>query len=130
MKLRLFYIRKRGCYNTQDEIPSIFTVNELTTKFYPYISLEYLPSKYNMPGAQQGIILIAGDEVIRRNYTFEDPKDKKELEELIWTYVIKYFHPPEAPTYKDGCLKNFKVYPSNKVIQGWHNKLKDLASDT
>jgi len=112
----------------KDLIPGIFSVYQLEQEFYPYLSVEFIPNnKY-----AAGILIIVGDKVIRRNYTFNDPNDIVELRKLIWRYVREINNPADiAITRPDGevCIKDFNKGGGFKVIQGWDNKLKSLEKN-
>nr|QBK88522.1 MAG: hypothetical protein LCMiAC01_01990 [Mimivirus LCMiAC01] len=122
--MKLYLIDKKGCHHTMDLMPGILIVYEMKMKFDPWLQIEFLPERYG-----QGIILIAGNEVIRRNYTFDKPKDKVELEKLIWHYIRKYHNPVDI-TDKNGCLTDFRKMGRFKVIQGWQAKKRDMKKDT
>ena len=128
MKLRLYLIDKVGCHHIMYLMPSIKIIYEMHERFSPYLFVDFLPEKYNQPGAQQGIILQAGNDTIRRNYTFDDPNDKKELEALIWHYLRKYNNIPDHAD-EDGILRSFKKGRINTVIQGWQAKKRNFKKD-
>jgi hypothetical protein len=112
----------------KDLIPGIFSVYQLEQEFYPYLSVEFIPNtKY-----AAGVLIVVGDKVIRRNYTFNDPNDIVELRKLIWKYVREIDNPSDiAITRPDGevCIKDFNKGGGFKVIQGWNNKLKSLEKN-
>ena len=126
--IRLFFISPKECQFMKDLIPGIFSVYQLEQEFSPYLSVEFIPNtKY-----AAGVVIIANDEVIRRNYTFDDPNDIIELRKLIWKYVRAIHNPPDiSMTLPDGevCIKDFNKGARFNVIQGWNNKLKSLEKD-
>ena len=128
MKLRLYFIDKRGCHHIMYLMPSIKIAYEMKEKFNPHVLLEFLPEKYNQPEAKQGVILQIGDDYIHKNYTFEDPADKQELEGLIWHLLRKYNDIPDHAD-KDGVLRNFNKGRINTVIQGWKAKKRNFRKD-
>ncbi len=107
-------------------MPGISSVYQLEQEMHPYLSVEFLP---NGGGKNEppGVILIAGDKVIRRNYTFEDPNDIEEMRKLIWECIRKLHNPPDI-TDEKGCIKDFRKTETNRVIQGWQAKKRQLAS--
>lgn len=123
MKLRLYHIDGKGCRFVNDIMPGINAVYTMEQEFFPYLDIEFLPhSEFE----NSGIILQANDELIRRNYTFHDKKELGELRDLIWKYLLKYRKIKDIT--KNGCLKDFREYNPNRVIQGWRNA-KRLAKD-
>ncbi len=125
--MRLFLIDKPGCHHIKDLMPGISSVYQLEAEFQPYLTVEFLPNR--VEGVSPGIILQAGNEVIRRNYTFDDPQDLEDARTLIWTYLKKYHNVPDVAE-PNGCIKNFIKTDRNKVIQGWQNKKDDMYRDT
>ena len=123
--MRLFLISKPGCHHITELMNGIKAVYQLEMELNPYLLVEFLPNKNNDPG---GVIIQAGDEIIRRNYTFDDPNDIKELRKLLWKYLRK-LHDPVDITNKNGNIINFKKTQTNKVIQGWQNKKKLMKKD-
>jgi len=119
--LKLYLIDKPDCHDTKDLIPGIFAVAEMERRFDPYLQVEYLPEKYG-----SGVILVAGHEIIKRNWTFDDPRDKLKLKALLWHYLRKYHNIIDI-TDKHGCIKDFKKVGRFKVIQGWQAKRRDNA---
>lgn len=123
--MRLFYIDKPGCYHITTIMPAIKAIYQMEAEFYPYLFVDFLPHGNDRP---EGIILQAGNEVIKKNMSLDTKEDVEKLRELIWKYVRKY-HDPKDITKPYGCIKNFKDYTTFNVTQGWTNKIKNLKSD-
>jgi len=119
--MKLFLIDKPGCHHIKDLMPGIKSVYQLEQEFSPYLFVEFLPNREEPPG----ILLIAGNEVIRRNYTFDDPNDIEELRNLIWKYIRKYNKVKDVT--KDGCITDFRKTRTNHVIQGWQSAKRHRA---
>jgi len=122
--MRLFLINKKNCQHITEIMPSIKAIYYLEAFFEPYLVVEFIPNK----GYQPGIILQAGNETIRRNYTFDDPNDVEELKKLIWKYLRKY-HKVVDITDEKGCIKDFRQTQTNQVIQGWQAKKRTMAKN-
>lgn len=122
--MRLFLISKPGCHHITELMDGIKAVYQMEAEFEPYLAVDFLPNRNNDPG---GVIVMAGNETIRKNYTFDDPKDLEELRSLLWKYLEKY-HNPKDITYKKGdkkdCIKDFRETGTFNVIQGWQNRKK------
>jgi hypothetical protein len=105
-------------------MPGIKAVYQLEQEFDPYLTVDFIPNRENPPG----VLLIAGNEVIRRNYTFDDPNDIIEMRKLIWKYLKKYHRINNIEEDNRGplCIKDFKKTETNRVIQGWANKKRNL----
>jgi hypothetical protein len=119
--MRLFFISPKGCNHITELMPGISSVYQLEQEFSPYLSVEFIPRTELDPG----IILIAGKEVVKRNYVFNNPNDLIELRKLIWKYVRK-IHNPVDVTDSAGCIKNFIPSQTSQVIQGFQNKKKQM----
>lgn len=119
--MRLFLIDKPGCHHITELIPGISSVYQLEQEFNPYLSVEFLPNREYPPG----IILMVGNKMIRRNYTFDDPNDIIELRKLIWSELQSY-HNIKDITDNEGCIKDFRQTRTNRVIQGWQAKKKEM----
>jgi hypothetical protein len=124
--MRLFFISPKECKHISELIPGISSVYQLEQEFHPYLSVEFIPNTENAP--PPGIILLVGNETIRRKYVFDDPNDIIKLRKLIWKYVRKIYNPTDI-TDKNGYIKNFIPAQTNKVIQGWQNKKKAMEKE-
>ena len=104
--MRLFLIDKPSCHHIIDLMPGIKAVYQLEQEFDPYLTVDFIPNRENPPG----VLLIAGNEVIRRNYTFDDPNDIIEMRKLIWKYLKKYHRINNIEDDNRGplCIKDFK----------------------
>ncbi|QKF94244.1 hypothetical protein QKU48_gp0786 [Fadolivirus algeromassiliense] len=122
--MRLFYIEDKGCKHITDIVPGVFAVNQMEQEFFPHITVEYLPFRTDEPG---GIILQTKTDVVRRNWTFKNPNDIKELRKLIWHYLEKERNIKDITV--NGCLKDFKEYNQNHVTQGWKARKRLAAKD-
>jgi len=98
-------------------------IYQLEQEFAPYLFVDFLPNTNNHAG---GIILEAGDEVIEKNITFDNPNDMDTMRQLLWKYLLKY-HNIRDITDKNGCIKDFSEYTTFKVRQGY--KLNKLTKD-
>lgn len=119
--MRLFFIDKPECRHISEIVKGVSAVYQMEQEFYPYLVVEFLP---NPNGELGGIILQAGDEIIRKNYTFENEKDIDELRNLVWSYLKKYHHIKNLP---DNGKFDWK--PTNVVLQGWQEKKRNLKRD-
>ncbi len=121
--MRLFFISPRECQFMKDLIPGIFSVYQLEQEFHPYLTVEFIPNTTYAAG----VLLVVGDKVIRRNYTFNDPNDIIEMRKLIWKYVREIYNPKDITEEIDGktCIKNFIPTMTFKVTQGWANMLRN-----
>lgn len=137
--MRLFYIDKPECRHITEIMPGIKATYQMEAEFEPYLVVDFLPNKNNEP---EGIILEAGNEVIRRNYSFDKPEDIDDLRNLIWKYLRKYHDEPSKNPWDpklsmmppkdiaiDGCIKDFREAPTNVVIQGWQAKKRSMRED-
>ena len=122
--MKLFLIDKPGCHHMSELIPGISAVYQLEQEFHPYLIVDFIPNRKYPPG----IILVAGNEKIRKNYTFDDPNDIVEVRKLIWKYINKY-HKPTNIADDNGCIKDFRKTQTNRVIQGWKNKWKSAKEE-
>lgn len=137
--MRLFLISPKECMHMSGLIPGISSVYQLEQEFQPYLSVEFLPN-HQFP---TGVLLIVGNKVIRRDYTFEDPNDIIELRKLIWQYVIELHDPTYYTNTVNNGWKNLKNNPNgpvdkhhyqiegptNRVIQGWQAKKRSMKKD-
>lgn len=112
--MRLFLVPDNKCQHITEIIPGIFAVSQMEQTFHPYLDIEYLPARENEP---PGIILQTKSGNIRRNYTFKTPKDIEDLRNLIWKHLVKDYNIKDITV--NGCLKDFRKYNPNKVVQGW-----------
>src|SRR3990170_5160247 len=124
--MRLWYIDKPECRHISEIMHGIKAVYQMEQEFFPYLSVDFLPNKDNEP---TGILLQAGKEFIRKNYTFDSKDDINKLRNLIWKYLLKYHGKKIIDITKNGCLKDFRQTDRNRVIQGWQNKKRNLAND-
>ncbi len=123
MYMRLFLVDKPGCDHITDLMPGISAVYQLEQEFYPYLLVEFLPNRKDEPG----IILQAGDEIIKENYTFDKPSDIEEVRLLIWKYLLKYHNITDiAP---NGCITDFRKTQTNHVTQGWQARKRERRGD-
>lgn len=113
--MRLFFIDKPECRHISEIMSGIQAVYQMEQEFHPYVIPEFLPNNNNDPG---GIIIKVGNEIIRRNYTFETPNDIKELRKLIQELIKKYHNPRDIVDDK-GCIKDFRQVSKFHPIQGW-----------
>jgi len=118
--MRLFLIDKPECRHISKIMDGVKAVYQMEQEFSPYLTVDFLPNHNNDPG---GIIIQVGNEIIRKNYTFENKNDIINLRKLLWELVRKYHNPTDI-TDKNGCIKNFNVVPKTHVIQGWKNALR------
>lgn len=124
--MKLLYIDKPECRSITDIIPAIKSVYQLEQEFSPYLIVDFLPNKNNI---DDGIIIYAGNEIIKKNIHFDKVNDLDEVRKLLWHYLLKY-HNIRDITDKKGCIKDFSQYTTFNVIQGWQNKLKNLSKET
>jgi len=122
--MRLYYIDKPGCHHITKLIPGIFAIYQMQMEFFPYLSIEFLPHRDNIPA---GILLITKDEIIRRFYTFDTQKDVDDLRNLIWTYLKKDHNIEDISQI--GYVNNFYKLGDNEVIQTWDNIMKKARDD-
>jgi hypothetical protein len=99
----------------------VSAVYQMEQEFYPYLVVEFLPNHGDEPG---GIILQAGDEIIRKNFTFEKEDDINELRAMLWNYMKKYH---KVTNLKDNGRFDWK--PTNQVLQGWNEKIRNMKKD-
>jgi hypothetical protein len=121
--MRLLHIAQ-GCESMIDIWPSIKAVYQMEAEFSPYLTIEFLPYR---EGQIPGIILQTKDGDIRKNYTFKNKTDIKELRDLIWKYIVPEKHIKDIT--KNGCLTDFKEYGTSNVIQGWKAKKRALDKE-
>ena len=124
--MRLFLIDKPGCHHIKDIMPSIMAVYQMEQEFYPYLTVEFVPHRDHQ---KPGIILLAGQETIRRYYTFDNPNDIKNLRKLLWKYLLKYHNIKKMKEDKNGCLKEIRHDQTNRVIQGWQAKKREMTKE-
>lgn len=125
--MRLFFIDKPECRHISEIVKGVSVIYQMEEEFYPYLVVDFLPNKTGKPG---GVIIQAGQEIIRKNYTFENPKDEKELRSLLWKLVRKYHNPKDITETKNGktCIKDFRKTETNNVIQGWQAKKRNMRN--
>lgn len=123
--MRLFLIDSGPCRYTKDFTPAIFAISQMETEFYPFLYIDYLPYREN---ETPGIILQTKTATIRKNYTFENKKDIEDLRKLIWYYLLRDYNIKDIT--KNGCLKDFREYRPNHVVQGWQARKRLAAKDT
>jgi hypothetical protein len=123
--MRLFYIDKPYCRHITEIMPGIKAVYQMEQEFFPYLLVDFIPNKDNKP---EGIVLQAGNEVIRKNMSFNKKSDIDTLRKLIWKYLRKYHNPRDIADEK-GCIKNFKKTMTFNVTQGWQAKKRNLRAD-
>jgi hypothetical protein len=119
--MRLLLIDKPQCHNIKDLMPGIKAVYQLEAEFHPYLIVDFIPNKDDTYKRTPGIIFQAGPEVIRKDYTFDNPNDIIELRKIIWKYLKKYHNPQNI------TCDNTLVFPTSRVIQGWQNKKKSIG---
>lgn len=120
--MRLFHISDSKCQHITELMPAIKIIYQMEQEFAPYLTVEFIANGSD-PNQKPGIILIVGDNVIRKYYTFKDKKDTIKLRKLLWKYLRKYYDIKDI-TDNQGYIKDFNKYGNAKVIQGWHNKKK------
>ena len=118
--MRLWWIDKPECRNMIDIMNGIKAVYQMEQEFAPYLSVDFLPNKNHEPS---GIILQAGNEIIRRNWSFDKKSEVDELRNLLWKYLLKYHNIREIG--KDGCIKDFRKTMTFNVTQGFQNVVND-----
>lgn len=119
--MRLFHISDPKCQHITELMPAIKIIYQMEQEFAPYLTVEFIPNGRD-PSQKPGIILIAGNERIRKYYTFKKKEDTVSLRKLLWKYLRKY-HNVKDITRKDSiCIKDFNKHGNAKVIQGWQNK--------
>lgn len=123
--MRLFYIDKPGCHHITEIMPGIKATYQMEAEFYPYLFVDFMPHANDRP---EGIILQAGNEIIKKDMSLDTKEDVEKLRKLIWKYVKKY-HNPKDITKPCGCIQNFKDYTTFNVTQGWANKIRNLKCD-
>lgn len=121
MTLKLYHIDNPNCNYITELMPSIFAVAQMEQEFYPYLTIDYIP---HVDGQPQGIILRTKSGDIRRNYTFKNKQDIKDLRNLIWYHLEKQHKFKPAKNEND-----FTEAPKNIVIQGWKAKRRMLEKE-
>lgn len=111
--MNLYLIDKPECHHMTELMPGISSVYQLQSEFEPYLKVHFVPNKDPVHKRKPGIIFQAGDDVIKRDYTFDSPDDIVKMRDIIWTYLKKMYNPGDITK---GDLPKFKV------IQGWANK--------
>jgi hypothetical protein len=109
-------------------MPGIFAVSNMESEFHPYLSISYLEHRDGQPS---GVILQTKKRIIRKNYDFSESSIKKDLEDLrmmIWHYLVKDNNITDI-TDVNGCLKDFRRYEPNHVVQGWQARKRLSETD-
>jgi hypothetical protein len=124
----LYYIDKKDCRHISDITKAVSIIYQMEQEFAPYLTVEFLPNKYNdINHVNGGIIIVAGEEIIQKNYTFDDPNDEIELRNLLWTLLHKY-HKIHDITSPNKCITRINNFQTNKVIQGWQEKKRQMIN--
>lgn len=118
--MRLSLIDKPDCHHMTELMPGIKAVYQLEAEFEPYLIVDFVPNKDDNYKQSPGVILQAGGDTIKFDYTFDNPNDIVEMRKIIWKYVRKLHNPPDI---LQGGLPTFKV------IQGWQNKKRMMANN-
>jgi hypothetical protein len=100
---------------------------EMEQTFFPYISINFLPKRYNDVDKYAFIIVTKKNGTIRKDYDFTDvKKDTEDLKAFVWHYLIRDYD------IKNIGIQNqndFRQFNPNTVIQGWKNKKKELKDN-
>jgi hypothetical protein len=113
--MKLFYISNRDCQDIKTITKGVKRAYQLEQEFYPYLSVEFLPSaKY-----KEGIYFVIGDNVIHKDYYLYHKKDLIDLRNTIWSLFPSYYDVTDIT--KDGCITDFRKLGKNKVTIGWPN---------
>lgn len=124
--MRLFHVPSNKCSHITELMPSIMAVYEFEQAFFPYLSVEFLPVNKS---EKTGVILLTKDgRQIRRDYSFHDKKEKDEMRKLLWEELNKERNVGDVAD-KKGCIKDFRKYNNNRVIQGWQMKKRIAKAD-
>ena len=124
--MRLFHYPSNKCQHITELMPSISTVYEFEQIFFPYLSVEFLPVNKS---EKTGVILLTKDgRQIKRDYSFHDKKEKQEMLNILWDELNKERQVGDIAD-KKGCIKDFRKYNNNRVIQGWQAKKRIAKSE-
>lgn len=123
--MRLFYIDKPECRHIIEITKAVKVIYQMEQEFFPYLLVDFLPNKDQDPG---GVIIQAGDTIIRKVWHFEDPEQIKQLREILWDLLHKYHNIKDS--MPDGrCTPDPSIQQTNKVTQGWATKVRSLDKD-
>lgn len=122
--MRLFHFDSASCKSIIDIMPGIKAAYEMEAKFSPYLTVEFLPR--DEKEVKPGIILQTKSGSIKKYYDFKNPKDKQDLENLIWYHLSQDYNIKEV---NEGDENNTRQYAPNQVIQGWQEKKRVSAQD-
>lgn len=125
--MRLFHIEASKCHDITEIIPGIFAVAQMGEEYFPYLTVNYLPKRYNDVDKTGVILLTKKHGAVRMNYNFKDvKKDTEDLRNFVWYYLSQ-----EHPIKNIGIQNqnDFRKFNPNTVIQGWQVKKWQLANN-
>lgn len=125
--MRLFYIDKPKCRHIIEITKAVKVIYQMEQEFFPYLMVDFLPNKNDEAG---GVIIQAGDTIIRKEWHFEDPngEEVKELRKILWKLLHEH-HDIKDIMPEGSCSPDPKIQQTNKVVQGWATKIKSLDKD-
>ncbi len=115
----VYHISGNGCQHMKSLIPSIKAVYRLKEEFHPYVQIRFLPHREDQ---KSGIILKSQDFLVKKDYTFHDPKQYAEIRDLVWNQLKK----------EGRIVNNDKLAQSqnnNTVIQGWKSAVQNYIDN-
>lgn len=111
--MRLYLVDKPNCRSMKDKMKGISIVYQMEQEFKPYLLVDFIPNHDNMK--KGGVIIMAGKEVIKKPFTFDNPSEVEELRSILWSLLEKY-HP-----------NIHNKWPTSMVVDSWAEAKKEAS---